>query len=173
VNAALMLMSSALGAGGDVTPAGWGETAAPAVVRTAGCGCDPYGPFFLEGGIYSRLKAKFGGKHTDGCCPPGPGCHPCATTTRYYQPNLLDKLRAKKAAACPCPPPCAPVGPPVATSPPTQPTDPAKSGDEVQPKSSDKLPETEPKGGNVGSAPVRLPPLPSTPAPRAPGGNRP
>jgi hypothetical protein len=168
VNAAFLVMSSALASGGDVVPAGWGERPLP-VVQAGGC-CTP-GPTVpppsgcCDAGrtkLLDRLKSKFGAKQGSDCCDP---CPP----PKYYQPNLLDKMKdrwgAKKSCgctdACPAPacgPACGPTPVPVPNDPPND-----------VPKDMKPKPEPEPvkKGGNGGPAvapsPVPLPPLPAAP----------
>ncbi|HSQ55697.1 MAG TPA: hypothetical protein VLM40_08120 [Gemmata sp.] len=141
MNAALLLMTSAMGAGGDVIPAGWGEPS-PAAVRAGGCCgapaascCDSCGCGRTK--LLDRLRAKHARKSSSCCdsCAPAP-CHapvpapapaacapaPCgsnACCSDYYRPNLLDKLRCHRAAkkssccepACPCGPAAAPGTP--------------------------------------------------------------
>jgi hypothetical protein len=188
MNAALLLMSTAFGAGDDVIQAGWGDRALPAMHRAGSCGscgptvasscCDPCASSRTK--LIDRLKAL--------CAkPPSSGCDPCAgnpcNTGRYTQPNLLDNLRARRASknTC-CPSGCAPAYDPCATPP---------APGAANPNPPNTLPQTmpptrdakgaEPKQGTTNAAPagaapnpVTLPALPSAPAsapkPRASGG---
>jgi hypothetical protein len=156
VNAALLVMSSALAAGGDVVPAGWGERA-PVVVQAGGCCapapaptcCDPC----ASGGrvkLLDRLRAKFGGKSS--MC-----CDPCANGSA--RPNLLDKIRARMSKhSCGCgepqtccgASPCA-TGPAVPVTPVTPPKEMPKPKDPKDPKGS----------GASGVAPSPLPAAPT------------
>lgn len=189
MNAVLLVMSTSLGAGGDVVPAGWGERPLPMVVQAGGVGsggncCDPCGPACSKGGLIDRLKSKFGMKSSCGCAPT-PACDPCATGSRYYQPNLLDKLRArmgdKKAKGCPCPDPCATAAVPAVVAPVNPPIEMPKGKDTVKPKDTTPDPKKgSDKTGGVSipavpsvSEPVTLPPLPSVPATAPRGGTGP
>jgi len=137
----ILLLSSALGAGGDVVPAGgWGLGPRDA----AGCQgaptppppacCDTPAPSLLD-----RMRAKWAAQQQ--CCPPAsqapsapsqvapapaatPCCDPCA-----QRPGLLDRIRARLAArkhkdCCqPCPSGCAPASeqkPPAGSTPPKE-----------------------------------------------------
>lgn len=171
MNAAILVMSSALASGGDVVPAGWGERALPAAHAGGCCApaptvpapCDPC----CDSGrtkLLDRLKSKLVGKKGSDCC--------AAPAPAYYQPNLLDKMKqrwgSKNACECPapCPPPacgpaCAPAAVPVPHDPPK---DVPKDMKDAKPKPD---PEPAKKGGNAGAAvapsPVPLPPLPAAP----------
>lgn len=105
MNAALLLLTTALGAGGDVVPAGWGER--PLVVPASGCS-----------NCAAPVAAPAAAPATLG---PTTCCDPCVTAER---PRLLDRLRARlsglgsrfsaRPAICnPCPPPpcCNPCPP--------------------------------------------------------------
>jgi len=185
VNAALLVMSSALAAGPDVIPAGWGENALPSVVQAGGCdACGGHS----RGGLLDTLKSKFGSKSSCGCAPaPAPACNPCTSGGHYTQPNLLDKLKdrwaAKKAPPCPCTPACAPAASPAVTTPVAPSADTTKPKDPGTPKGFDTLPKGgASRGGSAGLGsippvpaapePVTLPPLPGA-QPSAPkgGGN--
>src|SRR5207244_3615742 len=106
VNAALLVMSSALAVGGDVVPAGWGEPSPSAVIQAGGCCgkaapapscCDPCGSGRAK--LLDRLKAKFGAKSS--CCAPAcPAPPPCpaacpAPACCEKKPNLLDKIKSR------------------------------------------------------------------------------
>ena len=183
MNATLLLLSAALGAGGDVVPAGWGEKApihsgggyancnapAAAPVVSAPC-CDPCAsaerPRLLD-----RLKARFAGGPSFGCFAPAPPCDPCSAPA----PSLLDKLRSRLArnsctvtvgsAACPCgtshSPAIAPVTPaptPPANLPKDMPKDASKNPPANLPK---EMPKVTPK-----ETPKEAPKIPAvTPAP--------
>jgi hypothetical protein len=202
MNAALLLMSSAMTPGGDVTQVGWGERP-PMVAQAGGC-CDPCATASApKASLCDRLKARFGAKSTDagcGCAPapaPAPSCSTCGSSA---QPNLLDSIRARLAArkSGPCNSCCAsepapsgvagcaaqlptgatPVAPVPGTTPPKE-----------MPKLKDAVKEPAPikdiKPGDGGAAapllppvpdPVRLPlPLPSSPTagPKSSTGNSP
>ena len=193
MNAALLVMSSALAAGGDVgdiIQAGWGENALPA----QSCGCDPCGKP-AKAGLLDTLKSKFGMKSSScGCAPaPAPSCGSCGSTSHYTQPNLMDKLKsrwaAKKAPSCGCssgcspctaPSPCATAPVPAVITPGNPPIDMPKPKDTTTPKDTTKPKDTgnngrtEPRGNNTGLGsippvpvapePVTLPPLPGTSA---------
>jgi hypothetical protein len=140
----ILLLSSAMGAGGDVVPAGgWGLGprdgagchGAPAPPPPS-C-CDTPAPSLLD-----RLRAKWAARQQD-CCPSAPApqakpapaapapapaaapcCDPCAQRV-----SLLDRIRARLAArkhkdCCqPCPSGCAPAGdhkPPSGSTPPKE-----------------------------------------------------
>lgn len=103
MNVSLLLMSSALVAGGDPGCAGCSPT--PAVSHASvGSACDPCAG--ESGGLFSKLKSKFGGKpllfgfggFKDECGAGG------------SKPGLLSRLNCFKGKAepCPCPPACDP-----------------------------------------------------------------
>jgi hypothetical protein len=170
VNAAILLMASAVTAGQPVpTPAPPPPpTPAPAVVTGSGgcagdcgpvaCGCDVG---CKKAGIFDKIKARLGShKHhcgcapaCDTCTPPPPAPTPCATcapapctTCAAPRVSILDRLKAKlgKHHCTNCAPVCdgcsAPAGPVVAPIP----------------------------GTTAPAAPVPSPmPTPKTPAPKA------
>jgi hypothetical protein len=135
VHAAILVMSSALAAGGEVVPAGWGERApAPVAIPGGGCCaapaapaaacCDPCAPAGRVR-LLDRLRARFA--RSSSCCDP------CAGSSA--RPNLLEKIRARLGArkdsccdapasccgASPCAPaPAAPVMPGGPVAPPKE-----------------------------------------------------
>ena len=149
MNAALLVVSSALSAGGDVVPAGWGERAAPLVAQAGGC--DPCAPA-RRGKLHDRLRSKFGA--------PAPACcDPCANNPG--PPNLLDTIKARLAkGGCAPAPGCAadPAAPAVPVAPATPPKEmPAN------PKGSAGT--NDPPAGAVSPAPL----TPLTPVPPGSG----
>jgi hypothetical protein len=110
MNAALLIVSSALAVGGNVTQIGWGEGSAPIV--QAGCtSCAPAAPTCGDPCCSSRtklldkLRARLAPKCKTSCapaCEPAPACPPAPTCAPACQDpcsktNLLDKLRARLA----------------------------------------------------------------------------
>ena len=114
MNVTMLLMSSALVAGGDPGCDGCAPT--PTVsYASAGCGCDPCG---AGGGLFSKFKSRFGGKplvfgfggfKND-------GCDPCGGTKPGLLARLKDKLGCHKPEPCPCPMPCDSCGPSMAVT---------------------------------------------------------
>jgi len=108
MNAALLVLSSALAAGGDVTPAGWGEKP-PVIVQAGGCSnCGPAaapayaGPccestMAAQAGrvrLIDRLKGCFGNKSSTTSM--SSHCDPCATApVAAPRLGLFDKLKAR------------------------------------------------------------------------------
>lgn len=175
MNATLLMLTTTLAAGGDVIPAGWGQGPVAEVkpAATPCSNCDPLGPCFSRGGLIDRLKSKFGVKSSDCGCAPAP-CDPCASASRYYQPNLVDKLKerwgSKKTPNCttPCPSPCGPTVAPGTVVPSNPPAELPKSKDPVKPKDPSPQPKGSDKSSSSGIPPVRpipdgitLPPLPT------------
>ena len=147
MNAAFLIMSSAALAGADPAPP-LPPPAAPVVVSGAGCnncGAPAYAPSSgdccgsSKGGLFDRLKGRFGGggglfgkKHGKGDCgcapacapapcpapcaapPPCNTCNPCATSVAD-RPNLLDTLKSRMGhkkrgkGDCGCAPACGPT----------------------------------------------------------------
>ncbi len=216
MNAAFLLMSSALAPGGDVTPAGWGERP-PAVVQAGGC-CGSVGPTVASSPasqccdscgsagkpkLLDRLKAKFATKSSGcgcaaapapTCCAPAPAplpapvstscCDSCGSQSRWSQPNLFDKIKArmasKKSCGCGTPSTCntcgstpgyAPLTPGCATplAPGMMPVTPGTGTPKEMPKK--ELPRNDPKEtgkpGDDAPPPAALapPPAPAAPAP--------
>lgn len=188
MNAALLVMSSALAAGADVgqvKQAGWGENALPGTVWGS-CGCDTCGKP-AKAGLLDTLKNKFGGKSSSCGCAPAPApacgsCGSCGSTGHYTQPNLMDKLKsrwaAKKAPSCGCSSgcsTCAPASPcatgpvPAVVTPGNPPIEMPKPKDTTTPKDTTKPKDlgntgrTEPRGGNTG--PVSIPAVPGASEP--------
>jgi hypothetical protein len=172
VNAAILVISSALATGGDVTTAeAWGD--GPTVVQAQGCsGCGPKvaSPCGCsKPSLLDKIKAHLTPKPSCGCKPaPAPTCKTCETAS--YRPNLLDKIKSWscKKPSCGCGPvasPCATPGAPVVplTTPPTTPP-------KDMPKPKDVPKSDAPKtSGNTGSVPLPLIPLAPPIAP-TPGG---
>jgi hypothetical protein len=147
VNAALLVVSSALSAGGDVIPAGWGERAAPLVAQAGGCDpCASAG----RGKLHDRLRSKFG-SHGPACCDP------CANNPG--PPNLLDTIRARMAKGC-CPPAsdCGPVPAGPAAAPVTPPK-------ELPGNPKGSATSSGPPSGAASPAPL----APTTPVPQGSG----
>jgi hypothetical protein len=192
MNAALLLMSTAMTPGGDVTQVGWGEKP-PMVTQAGGC-CDPCATASSSrGSLLDRVKGRFGGKATDSGCGCAPAPAPTCAPTSSAQPNLLDAIKARCAArksgsSAPCcasgPAPAEVAG--CAAQLPAGTTPVAPTPGTTPPKEMPKLkdPVKDPKPGSSGAAvqtlppipePVTLPPLPTTPsvAPKAANGNSP
>ena len=107
MNVTLLLMSSALVAGGD--PGCADCSPAPATSYSAPCGCDPCGS---GGGMFSKLKSRFGGKPLLFGCGgfKKDDCDPCAGPRPGLFSRLKDKLGCHKDEPCPCAAPCDPCG---------------------------------------------------------------
>jgi hypothetical protein len=183
VNAAYLIMSSAVLVGADPAPPP-PPPAAPVVVSTgAGCNncgipsCNPCNTCDSKPNLLDRLKAKFGRKHSCGCapacpqpcapaCTPAPApCNTCNTCgSAPSRPNLLDKIKSwcggRKKKAGPC---CDPCGAyhlsPVAPATPATPGTPQE-----MPKPKEKeAPKTKEKGLNSGIPnPLPVPPTTGT-----------
>ena len=161
VNAALLVMSSALASGGDVIPAGWGERA-PAAVQTGGCCaaspapscCDPCATAGRTR-LLDRLRARFGSKSTS-CCEPAPAC-PAATCCE--KPSLLERIRSRlgsrKDSCCDPTPGCCAASPcgtaPISPAAPATPVTPPK-----------EMPKPKGNAPTAGAySPLPLAPLPA------------
>ena len=110
MNVTMLLMSSALIAGGDPGCAGCSPTPAVSYAAPAGCGCDPCGG--SSGGLFSKLKSRFGGKPLLFGCGgfKQDDCDPCGSGPRQgLLSRLKDKLGCHKDP-CPCSAPCDPCG---------------------------------------------------------------
>jgi hypothetical protein len=161
VNAALLVISSALATGGDVTPVrGWGES--PTIVQAGGCCAPAAAPSCgcAKATLLDKIKSHMAPKSHCGC-EQAPTCDSCGSSS--YRPNLLDKLKAGccKKSSCEC----GPVASPCAT--PITPIAPVPPPTTLPPKDMPKLKEipkttTPPKtSGNSGLAPI--PSVPSVP----------
>jgi hypothetical protein len=161
VNAALLVISSALATGGDVIPAGGlGDT--PIIIQVQGCtNCGPIVASSCgcaKPSLLDKLKARFAPKPHCGCAP-APTCNSCE---KVHRPNLLDKIKSWscKKPTCGCGPvvsPCVTPGAPVIV--PGTPTT-------TPPKDMPKLKEVPKTSGNTGtltipSAPPALPIAPN------------
>ncbi len=167
MNAALLVISSALATGGDVTQAGaWGD--GPIVVNSGGC-CGTVAPACgcSKPSLLDKIRAHLAPKPSCGCAP-APTCHTCEPAC--HRPNLLDKIKSwsfKKPSCCgPVASPCcgttiAPITP---TTTPT--TTPPKDMPKLKEVPKSDAPKTS---GNTGIAPI--PSVPSAPpiAPNKPG----
>lgn len=128
MNAALLVLTSALGAGGDVVPAGWGETP-PAIIQAGGCGCATPAPSCdpcAKPKLLDKIKARLAPKcksECDACAAPAPTCDPCAEK----KIGFFDKLKAHFAKKKECAPACdacaapAPAAPACAPAPACEP----------------------------------------------------
>jgi hypothetical protein len=161
VNAAILVISSALVTGGDVIPAGaWGDPPLPAMTQgCSNCGTTPSPCGCQKATLLDKLKAFCAPKPSCGCAP-APTCGSCGSTCS--RPNLLDKIKEHglcKKPACGCAPtPCATPGAPVVA--PTAPTQsPPKDMPNLKdvPKTSD-TPKTSTSSGSLS-----IPPIPPTP----------
>ncbi len=176
VNSVLFVMTTVLGVGGDVVPAGWGERAQPAIVQAGGC--QSCGSSAAHGkhsasnaccgaservGFLDRIKARLG-SNSGGCGCASKVTAPCGCgVERYSAPNLWDKLRArcgKKSSDC-----CNPCSNPTINTIAPSPTSgtgsaPAKAvTPEEMPKTIPDPIKTTPKGeGNSGT--TSIPPIP-------------
>ena len=108
MNVTMLLMSSALVAGGDPGCAGCSPAPAVGYAAPAGCGCDPCGG---GGGLFSKLKSRFGGKPLLFGCGgfKQDDCDPCGGPRPGLMSRLKDKLGCHKDP-CPCAAPCDPCG---------------------------------------------------------------
>jgi hypothetical protein len=168
MNAALLVISSALATGGDITPAGaWGE--GPIIVQ-AGGGCSGCGPTTASScgckpSLLDKIKAHLTPKPSCGCAP-APTCKTCEPACP--RPNLLDKIKASccKKPSCGCGPvasPCATIAPVAPVTPPT--TIPPKDMPKLKEVHKSDAPKTS---GNTGIAPIpsvpTVPPIAPNPA---------
>ncbi|MFO0822076.1 MAG: hypothetical protein U0792_02980 [Gemmataceae bacterium] len=187
MNAAFLLLTSAVGAGGDVIPAGWGERP-PAIIQAGGCSACAPAPACGTCGdpckspcpsLLDKIKARLASKKSccssapsccsapaPTCCPPAPAptcdCDPCAKK----KIGLLDKIKARLASkksccASSCDTGCGGCAAAPAVIVPANPTTP-KEMPKVDPKADPK------KAGAAAPIPVpnpvSLPPLPVTPS---------
>lgn len=118
MNAAFLVLTSALAAGSDVTLIGWGENA-PAIVQAGGCSscgaapscCDPCASSRVK--LLDKIKARCAPKCKSSCAP---ACDPCAAE----KIGFLDKLKAhfaSKKSCCAPAPTCCPPAPACAPAP--------------------------------------------------------
>ncbi|WP_439631869.1 hypothetical protein [Gemmata sp.] len=112
MNAALLVLTSALGAGGDVVPAGWGE-APPAIIQAGGCACaapaPSCDPCASKPKLLDRIKARCAPKckaesapACDACAAPAPACDACSKEKIGFFDKLKAHCAKKKESAPAC-----------------------------------------------------------------------
>lgn len=191
MNAALLMMTSTLMTGADVSaapPAAPAPVAAPAGPGCGSGGCGPVADGCCDScggkaGLFDRLKGRMGCRHrkSQDCCaapapatccaPTAPACAPVCDTCAAPRPNLCDRLKGRfgrhKGGDC-CAPACdgcaAPAVGPVAVPP---------GGTMPAPVTPSPMPKPmTPSKTSAGAAPpiaiptpgaVVVPPLPVTP----------
>jgi hypothetical protein len=168
VNASLLVISSALATGGDITPAGaWGDGP---IVQASGCtSCGPtiaHSCGCSKPSLLDKIKAHLAPKPSCGCAP-APTCKTCEPACP--RPNLLDKIKSWSCKKPSCG--CGPVASPCATTTPVAPvTTPSTTPPKDMPKLKEVPKSDAPKtSGNTGIAPI--PSVPNAPpiAPNQPG----